>query len=104
NGIAVPNGKLELSIGNDKKTVETYSDEQGNFKFSNIMFTDSAQVTISARNNENYKNLKITLNGDAFPAITPGFTAPDVIRNIDSTLPHYLTNSIIQYQTDRHLK
>src|SRR5690606_38174106 len=56
NGIAVPNGKLEVSIGNDKKTVETYSDEQGNFKFSNIMFTDSAQVTISARNNENYKN------------------------------------------------
>ncbi|MGK9126469.1 carboxypeptidase regulatory-like domain-containing protein [Olivibacter sp. SA151] len=104
NGIAVPNGKLELSIGNDKKTVETYSDEQGNFKFSNIMFTDSAQVTISARNNENYKNLKITLNGDAFPAITPGFTAPDEILNIDSTLTPYLKNSARQYRTERLLE
>ncbi|MEH6307385.1 carboxypeptidase-like regulatory domain-containing protein [Olivibacter sp. CPCC 100613] len=104
NGIAVPNGKLELSIGNDKKTVETLSDEQGNFKFSNVMFTDSAQVTISARNNENYKNLKITLNGDAFPAITPGFTGPDEILNIDSTLTPYLKNSARQYRSERLLE
>lgn len=104
NGIAVPNGKLELSIGNDKKTVETYSDEQGNFKFSNVMFTDSAQITISARNNDNYKNLKITLNGDAFPAITPGFTAPDEVLNIDSTLTPYLKNSERQYRSERLLE
>jgi len=104
NGIAVPNGKLQLTIGNNKNAVETISDAQGNFKFSNVMFTDSAQITISARNNENYKNLKITLNGDAFPAITPGYTAADEILNIDSTLTPYLKNSEKQYRTERVLE
>ncbi|MFC6099740.1 hypothetical protein [Olivibacter domesticus] len=104
NGIAVPNGKLQLTIGNNKNAVETISDAQGNFKFSNVMFTDSAQITISARNNENYKNLKITLNGDAFPAITQGYTAADEILNIDSTLTPYLKNSEKQYRTERVLE
>lgn len=104
NGIAVPNGKLQLTIGNNKNAIETISDPQGNFKFGNVMFTDSAQITISARNNENYKNLKITLNGDAFPAITPGYTAADEILNIDSTLTPYLKNSARQYRTERVLE
>lgn len=104
NGIAVPNGKLLLTIGNDKNGVETLSDEQGNFKFSNVLFTDSAQITISARNNENFKNLKITLNGDVYPAISPGFTGPDEIVNIDSTLSPYLKNSERQYRTERLLE
>jgi len=104
NGIAVPNGKLQLTIGNDKNSIETISDEQGNFQFSNVMFTDSAQVTINARNNANYKNLKITLNGDSYPAITPAYTAPDEILNIDSTLNPYLKNSEKQYRTERLLE
>jgi len=104
NGIAVPNGKLLLTIGNDKNGIETLSDDQGNFKFSNVQFTDSAQITISARNNANYKNLKITLNGDSYPAITPAPTGPDEILNIDSTLTPYLKNSARQYRTERLLE
>lgn len=104
NGIAVPNGKLQLTVGNDKNSLETVSDEQGNFQFKNVMFTDSAQITINARNNANYKNLKITLNGDSYPAITPAYTAPDEILNIDSTLNPYLKNSEKQYRTQRLLE
>ncbi|GAA4780193.1 TonB-dependent receptor plug domain-containing protein [Olivibacter ginsenosidimutans] len=104
NGIAVPNGKLLLTIGNEKNGVETLSDDQGNFKFSNVLFTDSAQITISARDNANYKNLKITLNGESYPAITPASTAPDEILNIDSTLTPYIKNSEKQYRTERLLE
>lgn len=104
NGIAVPNGRLQLTVGNNKNAIETVSDEQGNFAFNNVAFTDSAQITISARNNENFRNLQITLNGEAFPAITPGFTAPDEVLNIDSTLTPYLRNSERQYRTERLLE
>lgn len=104
NGMPVGNGKLQLSVAGTKTTAETLSDADGNFRFSNIMFTDSAQITISARDNENYRNLKITLNGDSYPSITPGYTAADEVLNIDSTLTPYLKNSERQYRTERQLE
>ncbi|WP_028297307.1 hypothetical protein [Olivibacter sitiensis] len=101
NGLPVANGKLQMSIKGKKTQLETLSDVNGNFSFSNVMIADSSEVTISARNNDNYRNLKITLEGDNFPAVTPSTVAADNIVNIDSTIAPYIQNSERQYRMQR---
>lgn len=101
NGLPVANGRLQMSIKGRKAPVETTSDVNGNFSFANVMITDSSEVTISARNNDNYRNLKISLEGNNFPAIYPSPVTAEEIANIDSTIAPYIKNSERQYRMQR---
>lgn len=101
NGVPVSNGTLQMSIKGKRSPLETVSDANGNFVFSNVMITDSSEVTISARNNENYRNLRITLDGSSFPAITPSSLKAEDVMNIDSVFSPYIQNSERQYRMQR---
>lgn len=99
NGKPVPNGGLLLSIPDISFRTDTYTDENGQFVFKDLVFTDSARVTINARGNDNYRNMVINVNPTQFPGIdTSGYRANDLL-NIDAALAPYLTNSRNEYRT-----
>ena len=99
NGKPVPNGGLLLSIPDRSFRTDTYTNENGEFLFKDLVFTDSSRVTINARGNDNYRNMVITLNPTQFPAIdTTAYRANDIL-NIDESLASYVSNSRNEYRT-----
>lgn len=104
NGIPVFKGVLRLIIPDKNFSAETTTDADGNFVFRNVTFTDSSKITISARNNVDARNLKITMNGGLYPAIGKSESYGDEIVNIDSTLNTYVQNSEKQYKFNQILK
>jgi len=103
-GIPVSKGNVHMMIPDKIYSTDAVTDVNGNFKFSNIAFTDSSQVILSVKNNIGGKNMVITANGESFPALTHNINSPDNIVNIDSTLTTYLQNSKKQYSTLHVLK
>ncbi|WP_026903400.1 hypothetical protein [Pedobacter glucosidilyticus] len=93
NGMPLDKGRLLLQIPEKYYSTTTTTDAEGKFKFSNMVFKDSAEVIVNARNNLNSKDLRIHVDGEAFPAIYANVNAADDILNIDSTLNTYLRNS-----------
>ncbi|WDF54855.1 carboxypeptidase-like regulatory domain-containing protein [Mucilaginibacter sp. KACC 22063] len=104
NGTPVFKGAVRLIIPDKNFSTETTTDADGNFVFKNVVFNDSSKVTISARNNVDSKNMKITMNGEPYPTIGKSLNAPDELMNIDSTLNNYVKNSEKQYQFNKVLK
>lgn len=104
NGTPVFKGYVRLIIPDKNFSAETQTDADGNFAFNNVVFNDSSKVTVSARNNPDSKNMRITMNGDAYPAIGKSPVAADELMNIDSTLDNYVKNSEKQYQFNKVLK
>ncbi|WP_353129177.1 carboxypeptidase-like regulatory domain-containing protein [Parapedobacter pyrenivorans] len=99
NGKPVVNGGLLLSIPDRSFRKDTYTDENGRFVFTDLLFTDSARVTINARGNDNYRNMVINVDPMRFPEIdTTAYRADDVL-NIDERLAGYLDNSRNEYRT-----
>ena len=103
-GIPVFKGNLRLTIPDRSFSAQTITNADGLFKFSNLSFKDSSQVTVSARDNVNNKNMMITINGDTYQGPTKNFTKPDEIANIDSVYSAYMQNSKRQYANSRILK
>jgi hypothetical protein len=104
NGIPIKGGNIRLSIPDKNYFENTVSNIEGRFQFSNLVFTDSAKVTLSARNNTRANELVITLDGDPYQRIAANFNTPDEILNIDSALSPYLKNSKVQYNNSHVLK
>jgi hypothetical protein len=104
NGIPFNKGNVRLSIHDKNYSENTITDADGRFKFSNVVFLDSAQVVVSARNNVRSNDLVLTIDGEHSQAIPINFNAPDEILNIDSTLNAYLKNSKIQFSHTNTLK
>jgi len=103
-GIPVSRGNVHMVIPDKIYSTDAVTDVAGNFKFSNITFTDSSQVVLSAKNNAGGKYMVITANNETFPALSHNINSPDNIVNIDSTLTTYLQNSKRQYSTLHVLK
>lgn len=99
-GRTYPNGGLLLSIPAKALRKDTYTDQNGRFKFENLVFPDSAKVTINARSNDNYRNLIINMDQSFFPAVDPRnpYTSNEIL-NIDEHLTSYLANSKNEYRT-----
>ncbi len=93
NGRPVENGGLLLSIPDQSFRTDTYTDAQGRFNFSGLVFTDSARVTINARGNDNYRNMVIHVDQSTFPAIDRNQYQADGELNIDVFMRPYLDNS-----------
>jgi hypothetical protein len=103
-GLPVFKGNLRLTIPDRNFSAETVTNADGLFKFGNLSFRDSSEVTISARNNANNKNLMITMNGETYLGPTKNFNKPDEVGNIDSIMSTYLLNTKKQYSNTRILK
>lgn len=103
-GIEVPHANVHLAISDRLITQDTFTDESGNFKFSNLNFKDSSNVVLNVKNNPNGKNMVITINNETAPVLTKNINASDNIQNIDSTLSVYLKNTKRQYAGTRMLK
>ena len=93
NGMPVKGGNLRMLIPNRYFSANAVSDPEGRFKFTNLTFTDTAKVVITAKNNYNAKNLMLMIDGSTFPALPKNKLYPDEETNIDSTMHSYLLNS-----------
>jgi len=103
-GIPVKGGNVRLYIADKNYSENAVTDADGRFKFSHVVFLDSAKVNISARNNSRSSDLMLMLDGDTYQKIAANFNAPDEILNIDSALSSYLKNSKAQFANSHILK
>ncbi|QJD97751.1 carboxypeptidase regulatory-like domain-containing protein [Mucilaginibacter robiniae] len=104
-GLPVKGGNVRLSIDDRNYSVNAITNSDGTFKFSNLIFSDSSKVTVSARNNVQAKNLMIMMdNNDYLPKLDANINTADEILNIDSTLTTYLQNSKKLYDNTHMLK
>jgi hypothetical protein len=103
-GIPVFNGNVRLTIPDKNFSQNAVTDADGRFKFTDLVFLDSAKVKISARDNVHSSDLVLTIDGEPAQKIPLNINTPDEIMNIDSTLSPYLKNSKIQYSHSNALK
>ena len=97
NGIPVSRGNVHLTIPDKIFYTDALTDPSGNFKFSGLVFQDSSQVILNAKNNINGRDMAITVNGETYPNLTKNINASDNVANIDSMLTNYLLNTKRQY-------
>jgi hypothetical protein len=100
----VNKGNVHLTIKDKNLSLNAITDADGRFKFSNLIFQDSSQVVLSARNNVRSDDMVLSVDNEHGQSIAPNYNAPDEIVNIDSTLSDYLKNSKIQYSGKNILK
>ncbi|HTE00180.1 MAG TPA: Ig-like domain-containing protein [Mucilaginibacter sp.] len=102
-GIPVAKGNIRLLIPDKNFSTQTTTDMSGNFRFSNVLVSDSSKVTLNARDNTNSNNLVINVDGVLAPPSTQYINPVGAIANIDSTLKPYLQNAKKQFSS-RNLK
>ena len=95
-GLPVPKGNVRLLIPDKSFSTQTLTDMNGNFRFSNVLVSDSSKVTVTARDNSNSNNLVLTLNGIITPPTSQFINQTGSIANIDSAIRPYLQNSLRQ--------
>lgn len=93
-GKPIVHGKVSLlSTKGGFFYVDTVTDEQGKFTFSNLIFTDSIRFIVQARTEKDRKNVKIDLDNTVPRFIATGKNAPDMQVNINTGLSTYLKSS-----------
>ncbi|MEO6150110.1 MAG: carboxypeptidase-like regulatory domain-containing protein, partial [Mucilaginibacter sp.] len=103
-GVPVIGGTVTLQIPDKYFTTRATSDSEGKFKFTNLVFADSAQIVVSAKGNYNAKNMAVTVDGISYPAIFANPGEPDEQLNIDTVMSGYLLNSKKIYENSRTLQ
>ena len=104
NGIPVKGGNIKISIPDKNYFQNATTDADGRFRFSNLVFLDSAKVTVSAKNNSRAENMVLTLDNPPNQKLPVHANAPDAVLNIDSLLSAYLKNSKLAYSYSNVLK
>jgi len=104
NGMPLTNGRLLLQIPEKSFYKDGHTDDKGRFSFTNLVFQDSVEVVVNARNNLNSDNLMIAIDGDPFPSPDKNVNAPNEILNLDSALDTYLKNNKLQNSSGFLLK
>src|SRR5690606_14807589 len=94
-GMPLQNGRLLLQIPEKSFYKDGVTDDKGRFEFPNLVFQDSVEVIVNARNNLNSDNLMINIDGEPFP-VSEKKQHPEDILNIDSALSTYLANNKAQ--------
>jgi hypothetical protein len=102
-GLPLFKGNVRLLMS-DRTVGQAVTNAEGQFKFPNVMLNDSTKVTINARENVNYNNVMLMLDGFKTPVATRITNLPDEKLNIDSTLRPYLDNSKKVYNATHQLK
>ena len=93
-GKPVPHAKVTLlSNTGGLFYSDTVTDEQGRFKFDNLLFKDSVRFVVQARTGKDRKNVKIDLDNLAPLGTGDNKNAPDMKVNINTGLSAYLQSS-----------
>lgn len=92
-GLPVSKGNIRLFIPDKAYSTRTTTDANGNFRFSNVIVSDSSKVSVDGRDNTGGSNLVLTLDPMLAPPSTQYINPVGGITNIDSTLRPYLENS-----------
>ncbi|WP_158828557.1 carboxypeptidase-like regulatory domain-containing protein [Mucilaginibacter lacusdianchii] len=106
NGMPVKGGNVRIVIPNKNYSANAVTNVEGEFKFSNLAFEDSSQVTINARNNVRANNLMLMMNNTSgkSPGLPPNPNVAEEVLNIDSALNPYLQNSKRVYDNSHQLR
>jgi len=102
NGIPVNRGNVHISIPDKNLSANVVTDADGRFKFSNLVFPDSAKVILNARDNVRASDLVLSVDNSQRQSVPVNYEAAEAITNIDSALNTYLKNSKQQYN-DLHI-
>ena len=93
----VVNGTITLLPVKGGSLLSAVTDDKGNYRFANLVFTDTAQFVLSAVNAKNKNSTKIKWIKDDAPPVKPEtFQSGRVIA--DSTLAGYVANDKINQQ------
>lgn len=103
-GLPIFKGNVRLLIPEKNFSTQTITDAEGQFKFPNVMLSDSTKVTINARDNVNANNLMVMVDGFKSPGVTRITNLPDEKLNIDSAMRPYLENSKRVFNNTHQLK
>jgi hypothetical protein len=67
-GKPVPNGKVTLVAAKENLLRDTTTDANGNFKFTDLILTDTAQIVLKARKENKNDNVRIAVLQPDYPA------------------------------------
>ncbi len=95
-GMPWENARLLFQIPDKHYSVTAATDKEGHFAFKNLIFKDSSDVIINARNNVNSKDIRIMVDGETYPALIRNINSADNVLNMDSFMSTYLANSKIE--------
>jgi hypothetical protein len=96
-GKPAPNSKVMLlSTTGGNFVLDTITDAEGRFRFTNLYFTDSTKFVIQARTEKNKRNLEIELDHTLTQIVTRNKNSADVRLNTEFMKP-YLINSKNHY-------
>lgn len=103
-GKPVVNGKVSLfSSSKGLFSIDTLSNEKGEFNFDEIIFTDSAKFVVQARTEKDNKNVQIDLDVIPGQVVTANKNTGDIEVNINETMMSYLKQSE-QYFDEQYKK
>ncbi|RYZ98694.1 MAG: carboxypeptidase regulatory-like domain-containing protein [Sphingobacteriaceae bacterium] len=103
-GLPVKGGTVTLQIPAKYFTTRATTDAEGKFKFTDLVFADSAQIVVSAKGNYNARNLMVSVDGVSYPAISSNPAEPEEQLNIDTMMSAYLVNSRKIFENSRTLQ
>ena len=103
-GLPIYKGTVSVAITDKNFYKSTITDADGKFRFTDLVFSDSTKVKLSARGNVKASDLVLTVDNDPSQKIAINYNEPDAILNIDSVLSAYLKNSNVQYKNSNVLK
>lgn len=70
-GKPISNGKVTLIGAKEDLLRDTTTDAEGNFRFTDLILTDTAQIVLKARKENKNDNVRIMVQQQDYPAITP---------------------------------
>jgi len=101
-GKPVPNGKITLAAMYANMVIDTATDADGNFKFTDLSLPDSTKVILRARKQHNGSNVAIYVKQQDYPAVqknsiktgnTAGLT-PEMAQSPDAYQPPFKQDSL----------
>ncbi len=93
-GKPVARGKVTLfSTSGTTLTLDTITNMQGEFTFSDLVFEENTKFVIRAENSDGRKNVEIEVNQIPPQLVTRNKNAPEIEININNTLLPYIKNS-----------
>lgn len=95
-GLPVAKGVIRMLIPDKAYSTQTTTDMSGNFRFGNVLLSDSSQVTLTARDNPGGSNMILKVDQFVQPPTSQFLNPVGMVVNIDSAAKPYLQNSIKQ--------
>jgi len=82
-----------ISPQNILAVLDTVTGPDGRFSFDNVLFYDSTQFVVQARDTKGKKNVEITMDKVPQQKVSPNKNLPDVVADANQFLGTYLTSS-----------